>query len=335
MKVFLTGASGFVGSHVRDALVARGDQVRCLVRTTSPRTNLVTDDEWVEGDLTDADGVARAIDGCGAVYHCAADYRLYVPDPETMYASNVEGTRNVLRGAQLAGVDRVVYTSSVGALGLLADGSPADESTPVTIDDMVGHYKRSKYLAERVAQEWAERGVPVVIVSPSTPIGDRDVKPTATGRVILDFLNRQTPAFVDTGLNWVDVRDVAQGHLLAEQHGAPGECYILGNENLSLEAIFGKLATITGLAAPRVKLPHWIPLAVARVDTSWARLTGGEPRVPLDGVKLSRHKMYFDSTKAVRELGIPRTPVDDALRRAVDWFVEHGYVTRGPLADGR
>ena len=334
MKAFLTGASGFVGSHVRSVLVERGVEVRCLVRASSPRANLedVEPGDLIEGDLRDPEALARAVEGCDTVFHCAADYRLYVRDPGEMYATNVEGTRNVLAAAHRAGVERVVYTSSVGALGLEPDGSPADESTPVSIDDMLGHYKRSKFLAERVAEEWAGRGLPVVIVNPSTPIGDRDVKPTATGRVILDFLNRRTPAFVDTGLNWVDVRDVAIGHLRAAERGRVGEKYILGHRNLSLEGLFGKLARLTGLAAPRVRLPHWVPLTAAAVSTGWARLTGGEPRVPLDGVRLSRHKMYFDPSKAVRDLGLPQTPIDEALQRAVDWFQRHGYVVRGPLA---
>ncbi len=315
---------------MRTALIDRGAEVRCLVRASSPRKNLegLDESELVVGDLRDRASIARALDGCDALFHCAADYRLYVREPEEMYASNVEGTRNVLRAASAAGVGKVVYTSSVGALGLRHDGQPADETTPVSIDDMVGHYKRSKYLAERVAEEWVERGLPVVIVNPSTPIGDRDVKPTATGRVILDFLRRKTPAFVDTGLNWVDVRDVALGHLLAAERGRPGDKYILGHRNLSLEEIFRRLERLTGLAAPRVRLPHWIPLAAAAVDTGWARLTGGEPRVPIDAVRLSRYKMYFDPSKAVRELGLPQTPIDEALRRAVEWFWDNGYAER-------
>ncbi len=328
MKAFLTGASGFVGSHLRAVLAEHGAEPRCLVRASSPRRNLegLDDGELVDGDLRDSDSVARALDGCDTVFHCAADYRLFVRDPSEMYASNVDGTRNVLRACHQAGVRRVVYTSSVGALGLRPDGAPADETTPVSLDDMLGHYKRSKYLAERVAEEWAGRGLPVVIVNPSTPIGDRDVKPTATGRVVLDFLNRKTPAFVDTGLNWIDVRDVAIGHLRAAERGRPGEKYILGHRNLSLEEIFRMLARITGLPAPRVRLPHWIPLVFAALDTGWARLSGGEPRVPLDAVRLSRHKMYFDASKAVRELGLPQTPIEDALRRAVAWFQDNGYV---------
>ncbi len=330
MKAFVTGASGFVGSHVCSALRADGAEVRCLVRESSPRTNLegLDDAELVVGDLRDAESVARGVAGCDTVFHCAADYRLYVPDPDAMYASNVEGTRIVLAAALEAGVERVVYTSSVGALGLHPDGTPADETTAVSLDDMLGHYKRSKYLAERVAEEWAERGLAVVIVNPSTPIGDGDVKPTATGRVILDFLNRKTPAFVDTGLNWIDVRDVAAGHLLAAERGRPGEKYILGHRNLSLQQIFEMLARITGLSAPRIRLPHWVPLTFAALDTGWARLSGGEPRVPLDAVRLSRYKMYFDASKAVRELGLPQTPIEEALTRAVEWFWDNGYAAR-------
>jgi dihydroflavonol-4-reductase len=328
MRAFLTGASGFVGSHLLSLLLDEGAEVRCLVRSSSSRKNLEGSEaaEVVAGDLRDASSVSRALEGCDTVFHCAADYRLFVRDPDEMYRANVEGTRNVLQAAAEAGVEKVVYTSSVGALGLNADGSPADETAPVTLEAMLGHYKRSKFLAERVADEFAAQGLPVVIVNPSTPIGDRDVKPTATGRVILDFLNRKTPAYVDTGLNWVDVKDVARGHLLAAERGRLGEKYILGNENASLKSLFERLERLTGLSAPKVKLPHWIPLTVAAIDTGWARLTGGEPRVPLDGVRLSRYKMYFDAGKAVRELGLPQTPIDRPLERAVAWFRENGYV---------
>jgi dihydroflavonol-4-reductase len=225
-------------------------------------------------------------------------------------------------------VRRIVYTSSVGALGLHPDGRPADETTPVTLKDMVGHYKKSKFLAERVADEWVAKGLPVVIVNPSTPVGEGDLKPTATGKMIVDFLKRKIPGYVDTGLNLVDVRDVAQGHLLAAQKGKVGEKYILGNRNMSLEEIFTTLAEISGLPAPKLEIPHWLPMGVAAVETTFCRLTGFEPRVPLESVKLSRHKMYFDGSKAVRELGMPQTPVEEALRRAVDWFRDNNYVPR-------
>ena len=327
MTAFLTGATGVLGGHVLAALGARGERVRCLVRPTSDRRNLEIDGaEPIEGDLTDPASLARAIEGASVVYHVAADYRLYARRPEELYSSNVEGTGNLLAAAAAAGVERVVYTSSVGALGLEPDGSPADESTPVELADMVGHYKRSKFLAERVADRWASKGLPVVIVNPSTPVGEGDLKPTATGRIVLDFLNRRTPAYVDTGLNWVDVRDVARGHLLAAERGVPGRRYILGHENLSLRRLFELLSEITGLAAPRVRMPHWVALAAGAVDTTLSRAIGREPRVPLEAVRLALHKMYFDPSRAVRELGLPQTPVAHALERAVAWFRDHGYV---------
>lgn len=327
MKAFLTGATGFVGGHVLEMLVEAGARVRCLVRSTSSLANLdSTEVEVVRGDLREAESIRSAIDGCDAVFHCAADYRLYAREPRELYESNVEGTRNVLRAAAELGVDRVVYTSSVGALGLNPDGSPADEETPVGLEDMVGHYKRSKYLAERVADQWVTNGLDLVIVNPSTPVGERDAKPTATGKMIVDFLNRRVPAYVDTGLNLIDVKDVARGHVLAAEKGTTGQKYILGNKNLSLRDIYETLSTIAELPAPRVKVPHWIPIGFAAVETSIARLTGGEPQVPLEAVRLSRYKMYFDATKAVQQLGLPQTPIEQPLRRAVDWYRDHGYV---------
>jgi dihydroflavonol-4-reductase len=331
MKAFLTGATGFVGWHVLQALRARGDRVRCLVRPSSRHrigSGPADEVEVVSGDLRDPEALGRGIDGCEVVFHCAADYRLFVPDPDAMYASNVDGTRNLLAAAARVGVRRVVYTSTVGALGLRPDGEAADESVPVSIDDMTGHYKRSKYLAERVADAWVKRGLPVVIVNPSAPVGDRDIKPTATGRMILDFLAGRMKAYVDTGLNLVDVRDVATGHLLAARHGRVGERYILGHRNLTLKEILDRLAGIAGLPAPRVRLPHWVPLTAAALDTGLARLRGREPRLHLDAVRLSRYRMFFDAGKAVRELGLPQTPVEEPLRRAVDWFRRHGYVDR-------
>lgn len=326
MKVFVTGASGFVGWHLVQALLRRGDEVRCLVRAPSRRCLDGLPVEPVVGDLSDAGSVRRGVTGVDAVYHCAADYRLYVPDPATMYAANVEGTRTVLAAAAEAGVKRVVYTSTVGALGSAGGGAPADERTPVGLGDMVGHYKRSKYLAERVAEEWASRGLPVVIVNPSTPVGERDVKPTATGRMILDFLRGRMPAYVDTGLNLVDVRDVAAGHILAMERGRIGEKYILGNRDMSLQEILATLGAISGRPAPRLCLPHWVPLTVAALDTGFAWVRGGVPRFELDAVRLSRKKMYFSPARAVRELGLPQTPVEEALRRAVEWFRGQGYL---------
>jgi dihydroflavonol-4-reductase len=329
MRAFVTGGSGFVGGHLVRALLASGARVRCLVRESSRLDNLqALSVEIAFGDLRDEKSIRSSLDGIEVVFHCAADYRLYVPRPEEMYASNVEGTRNLLQAAADRGVRRVVYTSTVGALGLNHSGRPADETTPVRLRDMVGHYKRSKFLAERVAEEWAGRGLPVVIVNPSAPVGELDVKPTATGQMILDFLNGKLTAYVDTGLNLIDVRDVAAGHLLAAEKGGVGEKYILGHRNLSLKQILEILARISGVRAPRVKLPHLVPLAAAAIDTFAARLLGRQPRLALDAVRLSRHKMYFDAGKAVRELGLPQNPVEQALERAVDWFCAKGYARR-------
>lgn len=329
MKVFLTGATGFIGGHLLRALLEAGAEVRCLRRTESIRRNLDGQDvEVVMGDLRDGDSLRVGLHGCELVFHCAADYRLYSKNPEELYESNVEGTRNLLQAATEAGAKRVVYTSSVGALGLNPDGSPADEETPVALDEMVGHYKRSKFLAERVADEWIEKGLPIVIVNPSTPVGEGDLKPTATGQMIVDFLNRKTPAYVDTGLNLVDVRDVALGHVRAAEKGRVGEKYILGNRDMSLQQIFQTLGALTGLPAPTVKVPHWLPLGWAALDTGFSRLVGRTPGVPLEAVRLSRYKMYFDASKAVRELGLPQTPIEEPLQRAVDWFRTNGYVTR-------
>jgi dihydroflavonol-4-reductase len=325
--ILVTGGTGFLGAHIVRALVRRGERPRCLVRATSDRRNLEgLPVEIVPGDLTDAASLNRATKGVASVFHCAADYRLYVRDPRETYANNVEGTRNVLRAAAEAGVARVVYTSSVGTLGLNLNGRPATEETPVAPEDMVGHYKRSKFLAERVAQEWSLQGLPLVIVNPSTPVGELDAKPTPTGQILVRFLNRRMPAYVETGLNLVDVRDVAEGHVLAAEKGRVGERYILGHRNMTLKEILDTLARLTGLPAPRLRLPHWIPLAVAAVDTSLARLVGRSPEIPIEGVRLSRHRMFFDASKAVRELGLPQTPVEDALERAVRWFKENGYV---------
>lgn len=327
MKVLLTGATGFVGSHILRALLAGGATVRCLARDPRRFVEPSTGDvEVVRGDLCDPSEVDRAVSDCAVVYHCAADYRLYARRSDDLYESNVEGTRNVLEAAARRGVERIVYTSSVGALGLTGDGTPADEETPVELSDMIGHYKRSKFLAERVADEWSDKGLPVVVVNPSTPVGEGDIKPTATGRLILDFINRRVPAYVDTGLNLIDVRDVAAGHLLAAEKGRLGEKYILGHQDLSLREIYATLARISGLPEPRVKLPHGVPLIYAAVDTLLARLLGREPRVALESVRLARHKMFFSSAKAVRELGLAQSPVEEALGRAVAWFRANGYV---------
>ena len=324
----VTGGTGFVGAHVARALLDAGERVRCLVRRGSDRRNLDDlDVELAEGDLLDASTLGPALDGVTRLFHVAADYRLFVRDPATIYRANVDGTRALYEAAAGAGVERVVHTSSVGALGLREEGPPADEETPVVFEDVVGHYKRSKVLAERVAEDFAGRGLDVVIVNPSTPIGERDVKPTPTGRIIVDFLNRKMPAYVDTGLNLIDVRDVATGHLLAAAKGVRGRKYILGNQNLTLKAILDLLAEITGLPAPSRRMPHWVPLVVGALDTAGARLFGYEPRVPLEAVRMSQHRMFFSAERAVRELGLPQSPVRDALARAVGWFSENGYVT--------
>ena len=323
----VTGGTGFVGAHVVRALLRHGRPVRCLVRASSRRANLEgLAVEIAIGDVTDPESLRRAMSGVKTVYHCAADYRLFAPDPRTLYEANVTGTENVMRAAAEAGVEKVVHTSSVGALGRMVNGTPANERTPVAPESLVGHYKRSKYEAERVAENWAARGLPVVIVNPSTPIGELDVKPTPTGQMIVDFLNRRMPAYVDTGLNLVDVRDVAEGHILAGQRGRVGEKYILGNRNMTLKEILDDLSRLTRIPSPKLKLPHWIPLAAAMADTFAARLTRRIPRVPLDGVRMSRYRMFFDASKAVQELAIPQSPVERALARAVAWFQENGYV---------
>jgi dihydroflavonol-4-reductase len=279
--------------------------------------------------LRDSDSLKQAMQGAQVVYHCAADYRLWCKDPREMYASNVNGSRNVMQAAFDAGVERVVYTSTVGALGHHDNGQPASESTPVTIADMIGDYKRSKFLAEAEVQAWAARGLPIVIVNPSTPVGEFDIKPTPTGKIIVDFLKGKMFGYVDTGMNLIDVRDCAEGHLLAAERGRVGERYILGGVNLTLKEMFDALAGVTGMASPKMKVPHWVAENYARLENFWSiNLARREPDVPLESVKLSRHKMWFDSTKAVAELGLPQSPIESALARAVQWFQEHGYVKR-------
>jgi dihydroflavonol-4-reductase len=311
----VTGASGFIGWHVAKLLLERGCPVRALCRPTSQINELAV--EKVTGDLRDADSLARAVKGCGVVYHIAADYRLWVRDPQELYKSNVDGTQSLIAAAKAAGVERFVYTSTVGCI------EPPDETLPVTLDQMDGPYKRSKYLAEVAALE--ERELPVVIVNPTAPIGDHDVKPTPTGAIILDFLKGDLPAFIDTGLNLVDVRDVALGHILAAEKGRPGERYILGCENLTLEQILQKLAAMTGRKAPTVKLPYALAYAAGAVTTAWAQVSGKPPRVPLDAVKMAKKKMFVSHAKAAAELGFAPGNVNAAMQRAVDWFQQNGY----------
>lgn len=328
MRVLVTGATGFVGGAVARALLRAGREVRLIVRPAADRRNIRDlPVEIYHGDVTDLDSLRRATFGCAQVYHVAALYKLWVRRKREIYESNVTGTENVLKAARECGVEKIIYTSSVATLGLPKDGSPGDEETPVSLSDMVGHYKRSKYLAEQVARTYIQEGLPIVIVNPSTPVGEADIKPTPTGKIIVDFLNGKMPAYVDTGLNLVDVEDVAVGHLLAAEKGKIGERYLLGNENLTLQQILFLLAEITGRPAPRFQAPYLFALGVAYADAAVARLIPGrEPLVPPVGVKLSRKKMFFDPTKAIRELGLPQTPVREALQKAVVWFARNGYL---------
>jgi dihydroflavonol-4-reductase len=323
----VTGATGFVGANLVRQLLADGRTVRALVRRSSNRLAIEgLSIEICEGDLLDPASLRRAVTGVQHVYHVAADYRLWARDPRELYRANVDGTRAVLAACADVGVERVVYTSTVGALGIPADGSPGTETTPVTLADMVGPYKASKFLAEQVALEWAKRGLPVVIVNPSTPVGPWDVKPTPTGQIVVDFLRGRLFATLDTGLNLVHVRDVARGHILATERGRVGEKYILGHRNCSLTEIFAMLAAGTGRPAPRLRVPYVLAWCGAAAMEAGARLTGRAPQVPLVAVRMARKRMYFSAAKAVRELGLPQTQVEDALRDAVEWFAAHGYV---------
>jgi dihydroflavonol-4-reductase len=327
MKAFVTGATGFVGSHVARALAEQGADLRLLVRPTSPTANIEgLRGDRVVGDLCDLESLKSAMAGCDVVFHVAADYRLWARDPREMYRSNVEGTRNVIQAAQLASVRRVVYTSSVSTMGFTRNGHLAHEDSPVNLREMIGHYKKSKFQAESLALEAGRNGAAVIVVNPTTPVGERDIKPTPTGRIIVDFLKRKFPAYVDTGLNLVDVKECARGHLTAMEKGKPGERYVLGGENLSLKQILDKLAAITGLPSPRVKLPYALALATGVVDTAIRGvLLRREPRVTIDAARMGRKKMFVSSAKAERELGWQIVPVDNALRRAVEWFREYRY----------
>lgn len=325
-KVFVTGATGFIGASLARELMERNCEVRALVRPGSDRRNLAgLDIEFWEGDLQDEPSLEKGLAGCDTLFHAAADYRLWTRDPASMYAINVEGTRSILRTALKRGLSRVVYTSSVGTLGNPGDGTPGNEVTPVSFNDMVGHYKKSKFLAERVAESFIDQGLPLVIVNPSTPVGRLDIKPTPTGKIIVDFLNRKMPAYLDTGLNLIDVEDCAKGHVLAAIHGRIGEKYILGNENLTLKTIFTLLEDISGLPAPRVKLPYAPILIAAYINEGISKLTRREPLIPLAGVQMAGKLMFFDSSKAIRELGLPQHPVKEALEKAVAWFRAEGY----------
>jgi len=327
MLAFVTGATGFLGSHVARVLAEQGTSLRLLVRPTSDLRNIADlNADRVVGDLRDPASIEKALAGCDALFHVAADYRLWVRNPEQMYRSNVEGTRGLIEAARKQGVRKIVYTSSVATMGFSSNGTLADENSPVTLDDMIGHYKRSKFMAEQVAFEAARSGVDVVVVNPTTPIGERDLKPTPTGRIVVDFLKRKFPAYVDTGLNLVDATECARGHIRALEKGRTGERYILGGENLTLKQILDRLGAITGLPSPKVKLPYVFALAAGVVDeTVTGRLLGREPRATIDAVRMGRKKMFITSAKAERELGWRSVPVDDALQRSVEWFRANGY----------
>jgi len=328
MLAFVTGATGFVGSHVARVLAEQGADLRLLVRSSSNLKNIRgLKAEQVVGDLRDPVTLEKAMAGCDVVFHVAADYRLWIPDPEQMYRANVEGTRAILQATRKNRVRRVVYTSSVATMGFTSNGRPADENSPVSLENMIGHYKRSKFMAEQVAMQAARSGMDVVVVNPTTPVGEQDIKPTPTGRIIVDFLKKKFPAYVDTGLNLVDVTECARGHVAALEKGRSGERYILGGENLTLKQILDKLAAITGLPSPKVRVPYAVALATGVVDEMiTGHILRREPRVTIDAVRMGRKKMFVSSAKAGRELGWKTVPVDDALRRAVEWFQANGYV---------
>jgi dihydroflavonol-4-reductase len=315
--ILVTGASGFIGWHVARFLLERGYRIRALVRPGSAVREL--DVATVRGDLRDASSLDAAVAGCGLVFHVAADYRLWARNPDELYRSNVDGTRNLLEAARRAGVERIVYTSTVGTIGVPQGGIGTEDHT-ATLEQMTGAYKRSKFLAELVALDYAASGMPVILVNPTAPVGDHDFKPTPTGRIILDFMAGRMPAYVDTGLNLVDVHDVAQGHWLACEQGRPGERYLLGAENLTLRQVFERLAPLCKVAAPSLRIPYVLAWMAGAASTAWARVSGGEPRVALDAVRMSRKRMWVSHEKASRELGYRPGRVDDALARAVEWF---------------
>jgi dihydroflavonol-4-reductase len=318
----VTGASGFLGWHIARILCENGHRVRALCRPASQLRELNV--ERVTGDIRDPESLNRAVEGCDFVYHAAADYRLWSRDPKALYESNVEGTRNVLEAAERARVKRIIYTSTVGCIGI-PDHGVGDEDTPVCAGDMRGHYKRSKWLAEQIALEKARAGLPVIVVNPTAPLGDHDWKPTPTGKIVLDFLHGNLTAFIDTGLNVLDAEDVAIGHLLAAQHGRAGERYILGCENLTFQQILQKLAAVSHKAAPRLRIPYAVAYAAGIVTTALAYVTGTPPIAPLEGVKMARKKMFVSHAKATRELGFSPRPAENALEKAVKWFSQNGY----------
>lgn len=335
----VTGAAGFLGCHVTRQLVARGESVRVLLRPSS--SNRAIADlplEYVTGDLRDAGSLARAMAGIRHVYHVAADYRLWARNPQDIYDSNVGGTKNLLAGAKQAGIELLIYTSTVatiavdrhprGEAGAAASADLPNEFTDARLEEMVGHYKRSKWQAEREALDAAKHGLPVIVAMPTTPVGPWDWKPTPTGKIIVDFLNGKMPGYVETGLNFVGVEDCAAGHLLIAERGKAGERYLLGAENLTLKALLDALARITGLPSPRLKIPHGLALTAAYAETAFSRLLGREPQIPVEGVKIAQHMMFVDASRAVRELGFQAAPVEAALERAVRWYETNGYVKK-------
>ena len=330
MKTLVTGATGFLGSHVARALAGRGEEVRVLVRPTS---NLRVLDglaaERATGDLRDRASLDRAMEGVQYVYHVAADYRLWARNPREIYESNVTGTQNLLGAARTAGVEKFVYTSTVATIAVPREGQLPNEETQSSVGEMIGHYKRSKFEAEQCARRAAEEGLPVVIVNPTTPVGPGDWKPTPTGKIIVDFLNGRMPGYVDTGLNFVPVEDCARGHLLAAERGRVGERYILGGRNLTLKQMLDILSSISGRPAPKWKFPHVLAYAAGYVDTAVSWVRGREPQIPLDGVRMARHKMFVDASKAERELGFVSGPIEAALERAVAWYETNGYAATG------
>ena len=327
MKALVTGATGFVGAAVARALISAGVEVRVLARADADPTNLDgLPIERVVGDLRDPASLRQALRGCRHLYHVAAHYALWAKDPSVFYDINVVGTRNLLEAAREVGVERTVYCSTIGAIGLPPGGGLGTEETAVSLEQMAGHYKRSKYLAEQEVHKLAKDGVPVVIVNPSAPVGERDVKPTPTGQIIVDFMKGRMPAYIETGMNIIDVDDVATGHLLAMEKGRQGERYILGGTNLLLKEVFEILSTLTGVKAPALKLPRGAVLPLAYMNHWLANLTGLPPRIPLEGVKMAKYKMHYDCSKAIHELGLPQHPPEMALEKAVRWFREHKYV---------
>jgi dihydroflavonol-4-reductase len=326
MTTLVTGAAGFLGSHVARQLVARGDDVRVLMRASS--NNRAISDlslEYVTGDLRDAASLERAMKDVKRVFHVAADYRLWARRPQEIYDSNVGGTKNLLAAAKSAGVEQLIYTSTVATIAVDRPRLP-DESTDAKLEEMIGHYKRSKWMAEQEVRQAAKAGFPAIIAMPTTPVGPWDWKPTPTGKIILDFLNGKMPGYVETGLNFVGVEECAAGHLLVSQRGKIGERYLLGGENLTLKELLDALSRLTGLSAPTMKIPHGVALGVAYVESAFSRLVGKEPQIPVEGVKIAQHKMFVDCSRAKKELGFQSGPVSKALERAVRWYQANGYV---------